>query len=226
VKAPFAAFRHLTAGSYRPTAPFPTPSAVYGLLLNVAGIESRFDDGKSPVTLTRTGLPALELALGAVSMPEVHSLYQQLHNYPVGTTGRERAPDCKGNKYNIQPIRRELLSGVDLRLDVRGDSPTIERIRCVLRGEPPVPGHVRYGLPFLGDNNLLLDVLREEEDPGTPARWLVPASQDLPHGTLRMRLTISIDRADMTRTRSGIFTIDPDHTATPPDAAWVRVGMS
>ena len=46
IRAPFAAFRHFTAGSYRPTAPFITPSAAYGLLLNLAGVETRFDDGK------------------------------------------------------------------------------------------------------------------------------------------------------------------------------------
>jgi CRISPR-associated protein Cst2 len=39
--APFAAFRPYTAGWFRPTAAFLTPSAAYGLLLNVAGIESR-----------------------------------------------------------------------------------------------------------------------------------------------------------------------------------------
>jgi CRISPR-associated protein Cas5t len=41
MEAPFAAFRTFTAGSYRPTAEFITPSAAYGLLLNVAGIEMR-----------------------------------------------------------------------------------------------------------------------------------------------------------------------------------------
>ena len=46
VKAPFAAFRYFTAGSYRPTAPFVTPSAAYGLLLNLAGFDTRYDDGK------------------------------------------------------------------------------------------------------------------------------------------------------------------------------------
>src|SRR5829696_6921703 len=98
VEAPFATFRTFTAGSYRPTAPFITPSAAYGLLLNVAGIESRRDDGKSVMTLTAAGLPEVEVAVGAVRVPELQSLYQQLHNYPVGATGRDRAADTKGNK--------------------------------------------------------------------------------------------------------------------------------
>ena len=37
IKAPFAAFRTFTAGRYRPTAPFLTPSAAYGLVLNAQG---------------------------------------------------------------------------------------------------------------------------------------------------------------------------------------------
>ena len=36
IEAPFAVCRTFTAGWYRPTATFLTPSAVYGLLLNLA----------------------------------------------------------------------------------------------------------------------------------------------------------------------------------------------
>ena len=56
LQAPFGVFRTFMAGSFRPTASFITPSAAYGLLLNVAGIEMRRDDGKSPMTLTAQGL--------------------------------------------------------------------------------------------------------------------------------------------------------------------------
>lgn len=86
-----SACRTFTAGWYRPTATFLTPSAAYGLLLNIAGIESRLceeneaHDGKTPASLTRPGL--------------------QRHNYPVGTSGEERAESAKGNKYNITPVR-------------------------------------------------------------------------------------------------------------------------
>lgn len=73
VEAPFAAFRTFTAGWYRPTATFVTPSAVYGLLLNLAGIESRLregesgHDGKAPASVIQYGLPAAELAIGVPS---------------------------------------------------------------------------------------------------------------------------------------------------------------
>ena len=122
VQAPFAAFRTLTAGSFRPTAGFITPSAAYGLLLNIAGIESRLDDGKSPMTLTKKDLPSAKIALGALTFPQVHSLYQQAHNYPVGNTSAEYAPATKGSKYNITPVRREFLSDIRAYICLEGQS--------------------------------------------------------------------------------------------------------
>src|SRR5947208_7230797 len=93
VEAPFAVCRTFTAGWYRPTATFLTPSAAYGLLLNVAGIETRLreedpgHDDKTPASLTRPGLPPTRVALGVPSIddrpafPNVPTIYQQLHTY-------------------------------------------------------------------------------------------------------------------------------------------------
>src|SRR3954471_21051970 len=102
IKAPFAAFRTFAAGAYRPTAPFITPSAAYGLLLNIAMVETRHDDGRSPMTVTAAGLPSADIALGAVTLPTVQSLYQQLHNYPVGAVTPAALQRSRGNKPNIQ----------------------------------------------------------------------------------------------------------------------------
>src|SRR3954447_17182577 len=101
VQASFAAFRTFTAGWYRPTAAFLTPSAAYGLALNLAGIETRRDDGLSAMTVTRFGLPPARIALGADPawpLPAIQSLFQQLHNYPVGASGKDRKDDARGNK--------------------------------------------------------------------------------------------------------------------------------
>src|SRR6186997_1870278 len=74
VQAPFAAFRTFTAGWYRPTATFLTPSAAYGLALNLARFETRLREedpthpGTAPASLTRPGLPAVRIALGAAAM--------------------------------------------------------------------------------------------------------------------------------------------------------------
>jgi CRISPR-associated protein Cas5t len=224
VKAAFAAFRPLAAGSYRVTAPFITPSAAYGLALNVAGIESRRDDGSSTMTLTAVGLPTTRIAIGAVRLPEVQTLYQQLHNYPVGATGRERADDSKGNKYNIQPVRREILSGIDGYICLDGNQKLEGRVREGLRlGNMYTPeGKVRYGIPFLGDNNFLLSMLRQEIE-SVPAYWFQRVEpSDSPGGEIS-RLTVWIDRRDMSRTITYLYRRPEVPSAEIPDTAWATI---
>ena len=41
IRAPFASFPNLRTGTYRDTMPIMPPSAAYGLILNLAGIEMR-----------------------------------------------------------------------------------------------------------------------------------------------------------------------------------------
>jgi len=222
IRAPYAAFRPFTAGWYRPTAPFPTPSALYGLLLNVAGIESRRDNSVAPMTLTAEDVPPAELAIGMVTLPRVQRLYQQLHNYPVGESGKDRAQQARGNKYNIQPVRREVLSGLDACVAVRGNDGLEARIREGLRlGSEYTPeGRVRYGLPFLGDNNFTLSVLREES---VAARWLLridPTTMDIPEPGIA-RLTVWVDRLDMSRTASQLYHPTDEETVEIPTKAWI-----
>lgn len=225
VKAPYAAFRTFTAGSYRPTAPFLTPSAAYGLALNVAAIETRRDDEGSPTTLMAFGLPPVQVAIGALEIPEVQTLYQQLHNYPVGASGKEREADAHGNKYNIQPIRRELLSGVDAYVCLDGNDELEQRVRQGLtEGARFGPaGRRRYGVPFLGDNNFMLSILREELKP-EPAHWFSlvdrEGASDAPN---LCRLTVWIDRAAMSRTRALLYSRAEQKTLDPPSDAWTPI---
>jgi CRISPR-associated protein Cas5t len=233
VIAPFATFR--------PTAPFLTPSAAYGLILNVAGIESRFDDGRSLMTLMESDLPHCEIALGAVNLPKVHSVYQHLHNYPVGNEPVQD-PECpgrkirakelglrraKGAKYNIQPVRREFLSGLDAYICLRANDTLEREVRDGLRegAQTTVEGRLRYGIPFLGDNCFMVDVLREEREPKTRAYWyrkLGPA--DTEPAIRRCRLTACIDRADMTRTIAYLYAPDQQPNRDPPgDDYWTLV---
>jgi CRISPR-associated protein Cas5t len=226
IKAPFATFRHFTAGSFRPTAGFITPSAAYGLLLNLAGVEMRQDDGKSPMTLIKTGLPKFRIALGSpddgrgkAAIPNRQTIYQQLHNYPVGESAKERAESTKGNKYNIVPVRRALLSDVRAFIAIDSDKSFIAQIEAGLSGETSR----RYGLPFLGDNSFMPDIIRSISNP-TAFWWTRVREGEL--GDNVSRLTISIDRAEMTKTRSDLFA--PGDVAKSandiPAAAWVDVG--
>lgn len=225
VKAPFATFRTFTAGSYRPTAAFITPSAAYGLILNIAGIESRYDDGHSPMTQTKPDLPKVEMALGAITLPEVQSIYQQLHNYPVGATGKERAEDTKGAKYNIQPVRREFLSDLDSYMCLRGNDGLEEQLRPGLREGAKwlTEGRPRYGIPFLGDSNFLIDVLREESSP-MPAFWYQRLNtKDTFPIAGRCRLTVWIDRADMTRTITYLYAPTKEAVSFIPEESWTLI---
>ena len=224
LKAPFGAFRTFTAGSYRPTAPFVTPSAAYGLILNVAGIESRHDVGQAAMTLMKSGLPQVEIALGAITFPETQSIYQQLHNYPVGATGKDRAAETKGGKYNIQPVQREFLSGLDAYLCLRGNESLEEQVRQGLRhgARSLCEGRPRYGIPFLGDNNFMIDVLREEPVLG-PAFWYRRLTGELGPVMGRCRLTAWIDRTDMTRTVTYLYAPTSDGVTAIPEEAWTLI---
>jgi CRISPR-associated protein Cas5t len=235
LEAPFAACRTFTAGAFRPTATFLTPSAAYGLILHVAGIESRLTEeeashaGTVPASLTRPGLPPVRLALGVPlapgrdPFPAVQTIYQQLHNYPVGASGSGRAESARGNKYNITPVRREFLSGLRALICLDGNADLEDRVRRGLRGELDSG---RYGLPFLGDNQFLLDRLAEQ--PLQPAFWYERLGEGRggPPRPRTARLTVWIDRADLSRTRSDFYA--PTETASRdiPAGAWTLLDPS
>lgn len=222
LQAPFATFRPFTSGSFRSTAGFITPSSAYGLVLNLAGIEMRHDDGASPMTLIRPDLPPLKLALAALEWPSRHSLLQQLHNYPVGLSGKDHAPNTKGSKYNIIPVRREILSDIRAYISIDAGANLEAKIRDGLVGKTPRS----YGLPFLGDNNFLIDRLEPVQETH-PAYWLeqVPEGEDEVHDSIEgvMRLTITIHRGDLSRTKSALFAPSRQKQTGPTPLSWIEV---
>jgi len=225
VRAPFAAFRTFTAGAYRPTAPFLPPSAAYGLLLYIAGIDSRLDDGESPMTLMRTDLPRAWVAVGEISEPERQLVFQQLHNYPVGEQGKERREPAKGYKYNIQLIRREFLSDLDACIVLDGNPELEERVRqgLELGADYRPERRPRYGIPFVGDNNFFLSRLEIESAP-LSACWY----ERLPRGEGAgdsgvSRLTVWIDRKAMANTYAPLFRRAPEPSPIVPATAWVQI---
>lgn len=247
LEAPFAVCRTFTAGWYRPTAAFLTPSAIYGLLLNVAGIDSRLreehelHDGSAAATLMVSGLPTAELAIGVPTVklrrngrqlllpdaelfPRVQSVFQQLHNYPVGASGKEKATACKGNKYNITPVRREFLSDIRAVVMLRGDAYFEERITQGLAGKL---NSGRYGVPFLGDNSFLPDRL-EQINAEIPALWFQKLTSSSGSGIRdrAARLTITINRADLSKTTSALFAPKETASTLPPVDSWIKVGAT
>jgi CRISPR-associated protein Cas5t len=242
LEAPFAVCRTFTAGWYRPTATFLTPSAAYGLLLNIAGIESRLreedaeHDGRTPTTLIRRGLPPVRLALATLaadaevqSFPRVQTIYQQLHNYPVGKDAGVNPALTKGSKNNISPVRREFLSGLRAVICLDGGDTLEDKVRRGLRGEL---NEGRYGLPFLGDNQFLLDRLEAIPRPQPPdsralmVRWYekVEDSAALGPRPRTTRLTVWINRADLSKSESALYA--PGESVLlgePPTGAWTAI---
>jgi len=219
VQAPFAVFRTFTAGDFRPTAAFITPSAAYGLLLNVAGIEMRHDDPALPMTVLRSGLPPTRLALGALSMATQHSVFQQLHNYPIGKdAGKLYIGGAKGRKYQISPGSRSFLGGVRAYICADGNDELERKIRRGLA----VPATNRYGLPFLGDNNFLVDKL-EIVDQRQPAFWFEQIDEEPEDGVRpgTTRLSIMIDRSNMAQSSSALFAPIDHPSIHVPEKAWV-----
>lgn len=237
-KAPFASFRPFQSGSYRSTTPIPSPSTVYGILLNLAGIELR-DDINKPITNNRKDLPSLTFAI-ALSSGEIQKingktekvsgkiqkavLSQQLHNYPVGQPNKKQkdikfilSEKAYGNKYWIAPVRREVLVDHHFIVAIKEDSNLCSRIIQGLNGELE---ETRYGLPFAGDNNFLFDSIEMIEKP--LARWFYPLEKNTPPNRGICRLTTLIDREDNTKTNLQIFS-PTDFCTSPPDNAWITL---
>ena len=214
--APFSAWRWLQAGVYRGTFPVIPPSAAWGLVLNLAGIETR-GDLSEVVTPIRADAPVLDIAVGVERAGQRSVLYQQLHSYPVGSSGAELKVRSRGNKYWIAPARREVLVGLIAIVGVRGHDDILVRVVDGLAGRLASP---RYGLPFAGDNQFLfsrIDVVNSD----VLASWYVPvAAGDLAVGATR--LTTNIDRADASRTQAPTFAAAA--VGTCPPAAWIRIG--
>jgi CRISPR-associated protein Cas5t len=234
LETPFAVCRTFTAGWYRPTTTFLTPSAAYGLALNVAGIETRLTeedpahDGRAPATLTRAGLPKLRIAIGALRLPDgsrdlplVQTVYQQLHNYPVGAAAGVDADLAHGTKNNISPVRRELLVGLRALICLDANEDLETRVRQGLAGQWNAR---RYGLPFVGDNQLLPDRLEERPWP-QPAFWYerITAQDGTGPRARTTRLTVWIDRADMSKTVSYLYAPTDEAHTTIPEAAWTPI---
>jgi CRISPR-associated protein Cas5t len=216
IHAPFAAFRGFQAGVYRSTAPVMPPSAAYGLVLNLAGIEMR-DYSNPKTTEILKDLLSLQLAIGVLKTPEKSSVYQQLHSYPVGNSGKELAPLTKGAKFWITPVRREILIDYVGIIGVKTDDETLrKKIEKGLCGEI----NREYGLPFAGDNNFLFDKIEVINHPPEDVVWYVRHQPDDNQVKGSCRLYIGINRTDNSKTTSAIFVPKENLSLPLPENAW------
>lgn len=154
--------------------------------------------------------------------PRSQSLLQQLHNYPVGTSGQERESEAKGNKYNITPVRREFLSNFRCVLCLEG-GPDFES--SILEGLAGRLNDGRYGLPFLGDNSFLPDRI-ESIDAPPETFWITQQEGEQDRSALVSRGTLWIDRGNMAKTKQVLLTHERAASTEPSDQAWFRMPQS
>lgn len=215
--APFAAFRGFQAGVYRSTAPVIPPSAAYGLILNLAGIEMR-DYSNAKTTEILKDLPSMQIAIGVKNSPEKSSMYQQLHSYPVGNSGKELAQLTKGAKFWITPVRREMLIDYEGVIGVQTNDETLRgKVDKGLRGELET---TRYGLPFAGDNNFLFDRIEIINEPPENIIWYVRHQPDDKEVKGSYRLYVGINRTDNSKTTSFVFVPKENFNLPLPETAW------
>ena len=220
VRAPFASFSSLRTGTYRDTMPIMPPSAAYGLILNLGGIEMRGSLKKS-ITAIRSDLPTIKLAFGRVAgnNSEISVLLQNMHSYPIGQTGKERKAKTHGNKYWIEPTYREIIVNLDMMLGVQADSELIARIRQGLNSECD---RLCYGFPFAGDNNFLFDRIDCLEKP-LPTHWFVQVNSNLELEPGAINLTVEIDRNNPSQTKSLLFSATKNAMTFIPDGEWLSI---
>lgn len=220
LKAPFAAFRPLQAGTFRATAPTISPTAAYGLLLNIAAIETRdWSKISKSATPMLKNLPNVEIAIANRIEPETAILFQQLHNVPVGNVKPEQWERTQGCKPNIKPVRREILVDFEAVIAVRCEMDLRSRILAGLEGEY---NGDRYGLPFAGDNNFLFDTI-EVLPAVDPLPWYSRIADDARPQRGVCRLTTWIDRAQSSQTVVETFAPTSKPTVEPPDGAWTML---
>ena len=220
VRAPFATYSTLRAGTYRDTMPIMPPSAAYGLILNLAGIEMR-GNSQQPITPIREEEAPLKLAFGRIAgtSSDISILLQHMHNYPVGSTGKEHKTKTHGSKYGIEPTYRETIVNLDMMLGIIADSTLISRVKQGLAVGDDRP---RYGFPFAGDNSYLFDRIDCLDEP-LLSHWFVSIDSILELESGAISLTVEIDRHVPSKTKSLLFSTTKDSLNSLPDRDWLSM---
>lgn len=208
----------MQAGKYRTTFPILPPSAAWGLVLNLAGIETRKPSDQT--TLIDPNAPPLKLCVGVANLEGKGTLFQQLHSYPVGNSGKEFKEKTFGNKYWIAPIHREILVGLNAVVGVEAENDLLQRIQEGLRGDF---NEDRYGLPFAGDNNLLFDRIDLWDEPPLAIHWYSRLEQGDKPRRGSCRVTVGIDREDSSKTTTALVAPLESPEKYPPERAWFWV---
>ena len=256
IDAPFAAYRPFVAGNFRPTAPFITLSAAYGLLLNLAGVEMRSGQDGETTLIEKSGLPSFELALGAFALPaeedEVQPQMPTVHTVYQPRNGMERNPIREPQMPTVHTVYQQLhnypvgAAGKEHAEKTFGGKYNITPVsrsflnglRCLIacRNYPEnldkkikdgLAGEgARYGLPFMGDNNYLPNKIDCISQPDSPVFWFSRIREGTGIKQNTGRLTVTIDRGDSANTRSALFAPIDKPSEQPPNDSWECVNYN
>ncbi len=152
--------------------------------------------------------------------PTTQVACQQLHNYPVGPAGEEHAPECFGQKYNIQFGKREFLTNLSAAIALDTDEGLLERVRRGVIDGADRPDEKR-GVIFLGDRDFEAShVSVTDEIPS--AYWYRPIKPDQKIGDVQHStyLTVRVNRADSSKTISKLFCPISKPSPRIPAEAW------
>jgi CRISPR-associated protein Cas5t len=192
VQGKFAAFWYNTVRRRASSIVMP-PSTAYGLMLNVANIDT---DLGGP-------LPNCDIAVGLLSYPGKMELIQQLHisdqQKRVMPFGRQTCPKV---------LRREYLVDYNGVVAVRGNPEFISSIEKGL--------HCGEGLLFLGDNDCLAD---DVSICSNEAIWFVRSTKA---SRWTSRLTTRVDHTT-SQSQNEVFMPFDRVESTPPESAWVSM---
>ena len=222
IRGPFARFQPLSAGTYRATMRFMPHSAAYGLVLHLAGIESRLEDPRfsgnpgsaGPSSGEVSGRGGRALPGRAGWLPADPQLPRRDH------AGKDHAADCFGQKYNVQFVKREYLTDLNAAIAVEAGEELIDRIREGVLGGTSRAGDNR-GVVFLGDRDFEASHI-SVSDKVPASYWYEPVSRDQRIGDVRHStyLTVRIDRSDSSKTISKLFCPVSTPTSEIPAEAW------
>jgi hypothetical protein len=160
IDSPFARFGNLPSSYMRTTDPFINPVQGYHFILMLAGIDSREYLVDLPATSTKNGLPSFKLGIGQIKEPYKNTIASQLHSYNTNS-GREIK---FGQKNKIDCGKTEILIDIKALLVIDENSYVENRVRDFLKNgnlSLQENGSPRYGIPYLGDNNFVVDIIKE-----------------------------------------------------------------
>jgi CRISPR-associated protein Cas5t len=195
VEVPFCAFRPYASREYQDTYPFPPPSAVYGMLLSLVGVQ------REDKALHR----GAEMALAVARLPQQSTVFRKLRR---GKTLEETRPD-------YQDLLIDLELWVWLRRGRETGSTTLaDRVAAALSNPISV---TRFGGLSLGESSYLVNTIARREPANEDGVFLQPDTKGF------YSLPVWIDHEDAMKTRSIRFAFVPRTLQSGPEGCWIEI---